>query len=93
VKEVAGVDHRVDVALDGVCGHLSERFQEVLPSLRPVVLLVPQMRVPGVEYAGHCPEIGWHPLSALVVPGESGIAHLDSRCPGPAAPFYSIVSE
>ena len=48
VEQVPGVDDGVHVVLDGVGGDLLESAEEVLATLRTMVLLVAQMRIAGV---------------------------------------------
>jgi len=55
VEQVAGVNHGVDLRLDGVRGDPPERRQEVLPALWNVVLLVPEVGVAGVDHPRHLP--------------------------------------
>jgi hypothetical protein len=53
VKEVAGVNHRVHVGLDRVVDEVLERRDEIPAPLRRVVLAIADVRVGGVEQAGH----------------------------------------
>ena len=53
VKEVASVDHGVDVVLDRVVDHPSEGGQKIASSLRRVILPVAEVGIGGVKHPCH----------------------------------------